>query len=243
MPDLKQSTATTITLGPFVDATDAVTPETGLDLSTVDAARLTKSDGTEVDLTTGYTLTHDQNGVYDLAVTATDTDTVGWLRVDIQDADVCLPFWCYFSVIHAAEWGRKYEGEWSDSFVAPYSTELNSPNEIECHVTIQQHSSGPNLTWTPTDSDGNSYDFSTATELRLQVYTDDLTIYQTFDDATEGSLSTTSGGKTIVLDFDATDTASAGTWTYTLWALGLGGEDLAVAKGAWVVEQTVKDSS
>jgi len=98
---LKQSTAATITFGPFVDATDAVTPETPASLSAVAAdIRLSKNGGAfaaKNDATNPASL---ENGHWSVVLNATDTDTLGRLRVACYKAGG-LPVWADFMVIPA----------------------------------------------------------------------------------------------------------------------------------------------
>jgi len=100
---LKQSTAVSVVIGPIVDATDGLTPETGLDLSTADAAELLKhGSGTVVDIS-GATLTAitGADGYYTLALTAAHTDTLGQLAVAIVDTSLCRPVREDFQVLPA----------------------------------------------------------------------------------------------------------------------------------------------
>ena len=91
---LKQSTAATITVGPFVDKTDGVTPETGLAVGTVDEIGVYKSDATALtDLSGTTTFTHRAGGMYTMTLSTTDTATLGRLKAFIRDDSVCLPVW------------------------------------------------------------------------------------------------------------------------------------------------------
>lgn len=73
---LRQSTAVTVQLGPFVDATDGVTAETALSPSATNV-RLYKAGATgSVDISAA-TWTHIENGIYRVTLTASHTDTAG----------------------------------------------------------------------------------------------------------------------------------------------------------------------
>lgn len=102
---LKQSTAATVRVGPFVDITDGVTPETGVTLSGADQAEILKASGGVVDIS-GATWGAITNcaGWYDLSLTTGYTDTVGMLTVVVQDADVALPVFVRAMVVPAAIW-------------------------------------------------------------------------------------------------------------------------------------------
>lgn len=89
---LKQSTAATLRVGPFVDATDAVTPETGITLGAADQAELLKHSGATVDISGAtWAAVTGCDGYYDLSLTTSHTDTLGMLTVVVQDASVCIP--------------------------------------------------------------------------------------------------------------------------------------------------------
>ena len=79
---LKQSTAYTFQLGPFVDSTDGVTPETGLTIAATDVD-VSKNGGAFADKNdaTALTGTGDSQGYYDCMLDATDTATLGKLDV------------------------------------------------------------------------------------------------------------------------------------------------------------------
>lgn len=96
---LRQSTAATIKLGPFLDAADAVTAEDGLTISQADI-RLSKNGGNiaQTNNTTGAT--HDELGYYDVPLDTTDTNTVGRLRVIVSESGA-LPVWADFMVLPA----------------------------------------------------------------------------------------------------------------------------------------------
>jgi hypothetical protein len=94
---LKQSTAVTIKFGPFLDATDGVTPETGL---AGGGTEISKAGGAYA---SGPTLgTHDAEGEYPLALTSGNTDTVGLLKIKSFDGSVHCPVWVEYQVIEEA---------------------------------------------------------------------------------------------------------------------------------------------
>lgn len=102
---LKQSTATVISFGPFVDKTDGVTPETGL-ISALDHAStgimLSKSGGAfAVRHATVTATTYDAYGNYLVTLDTTDTNTLGVLRVQFIETATCLPVWQDFMVLPA----------------------------------------------------------------------------------------------------------------------------------------------
>ena len=99
MTILKQSTAATIKLGPFVDDTDGKTAETGLTISQADI-RLSKNGGDIAQSHDATGATHDELGYYNVPLDATDTDTLGRLRVMVSESGA-LPVWQDFVVVTA----------------------------------------------------------------------------------------------------------------------------------------------
>jgi len=89
---LKQSTEVIIPVGPFMDASDAVTPETGVDLGDADQAELLGPAGAAtVDLSSNtWEAITGSDGWYHLTLTAAQLATCGQYRLVVQDADVCL---------------------------------------------------------------------------------------------------------------------------------------------------------
>ena len=96
---LKQSTAATIKLGPFIDDTDGKTAETGLSIATADV-RLSKNGGDFAQKNSTTSTTHDEYGYYDISLNATDTGTLGRLRVAVSKSGA-LPVWQDFLVVTA----------------------------------------------------------------------------------------------------------------------------------------------
>jgi hypothetical protein len=97
---LKQSTAATIKLGPFVDDTDGKTAETALTIAQADI-RLSKNGGNIAQTHDATGATHDELGYYDVPLDTTDTDTVGRLRVAVSESGA-LPVWEDFFILPAA---------------------------------------------------------------------------------------------------------------------------------------------
>jgi hypothetical protein len=93
---LRQSTAKTIRIGPFLDKTDGVTEEVGLAAT---GTELSKDGGAYA---AGPTLgTHDAEGWYPLALTAVHTDTLGELLVKVHDSATHLAVWKTCTVLPA----------------------------------------------------------------------------------------------------------------------------------------------
>jgi len=96
---LKQSTAVSIGLGPFLDDTDGKTAETGLTISQADV-RLKKNDGNWAQKNDTNAATHEENGWYEVALNTTDTNTLGILIVSVSESGA-LPVWREFMVVPA----------------------------------------------------------------------------------------------------------------------------------------------
>ncbi len=96
---LKQSTAATIKLGPFIDDTDGKTAKTGLTISQADI-RLSKNGGDIAQSNDATGATHDELGYYNVPLDATDTNTLGRLLVAVHESGA-LPVWQEFLVVTA----------------------------------------------------------------------------------------------------------------------------------------------
>ena len=97
---LKQSTATTLLIGPFVDATDGVTAEDALTISQADV-RLSSNGGNMAQKHEATGCTHDELGYYTCPLDTTDTATLGVLKVMVSESGA-LPVWQEYMVVPAA---------------------------------------------------------------------------------------------------------------------------------------------
>ena len=97
---LKQSTAIDIRIGPFVDATDGVTPETGVSLGSADQAEVLKANGAATVAMGGtFAAVTGCDGWYDYTVAVGDVDTVGEVVFVVQDSSLCLPVFTRATVV------------------------------------------------------------------------------------------------------------------------------------------------
>lgn len=103
MQYLRADTQVIVTIGPFVDATDGLTPETGVTLSGADEAEIIKHGSTSVVDISGATwaAVTGCDGYYSLTLTTSHTDTEGMLIVVVQDDSVCLPVKAEYMVLAA----------------------------------------------------------------------------------------------------------------------------------------------
>lgn len=110
MRELRQSTSIDLPIGPFVDATDGVTAETALTLTQPDI-RLKKGAAAWAQKNAAQTLTHEENGFYEVTLDATDTNTLGPLRLAVFEAGAA-PVFEDFMVVTAEWYDAKYGTDW-----------------------------------------------------------------------------------------------------------------------------------
>jgi len=96
---LKISTAYDLRVGPFLDDTDGKSAETGLTVTQAEV-RLSKNGGDMAQKNEATSLVHDELGYYILKLDATDTNTVGMLKVMIYESGA-LPVWHNYQVMPA----------------------------------------------------------------------------------------------------------------------------------------------
>ena len=96
---LLQSTATTVTMGPFIDEDDGKTQETVLGITQTDV-RLSKQGLDFSAKSAATTATHAGSGWYRVSLSTADTDTLGCLIVMVHESGA-LPVWREFHVVTA----------------------------------------------------------------------------------------------------------------------------------------------
>jgi hypothetical protein len=96
---LKQSTAVTVKIGPFLDDSDGKTAETGLTISQA-GVRLSKNGANVAQKHEASACTHDELGIYGCPLDATDTGTLGRLQLWVHESGA-LPVWHEFMVVPA----------------------------------------------------------------------------------------------------------------------------------------------
>ena len=94
---LKQSTAYTFRMGPFVDDTDGKTAETGLTIED-SHIRVSKAGANFIDKNETTNAAHDEAGFYVVILDTTDTNTVGELQIAIHVSGA-LPVFKTFQVV------------------------------------------------------------------------------------------------------------------------------------------------
>lgn len=99
---LKQNTAVTLMIGPFISDTDGKTPATGLSLVQADI-RLSKNGGSFAQKNSATAPSHNENGWYTCALSTTDTNTLGLLVLAVTKTGA-LPLWVSLEVVSASEY-------------------------------------------------------------------------------------------------------------------------------------------
>lgn len=99
---LKQSTSVDVPIGPFLDSVDGVTAKAGLTITQPDI-RLKKNGAAWAQKNAAQTLSHEENGYYEVTLDATDTDTLGLLRLAVNESGAA-PIWEDFMILPANVW-------------------------------------------------------------------------------------------------------------------------------------------
>jgi hypothetical protein len=119
---LKQSTAADVVIGPFVDDTDGKTVETALTVSQADC-QLSKNGGAVAQKNDATSASHLGGGHYKVPLNTTDTNTLGRLRLYVNEGGA-LPVWADFMVAPAAvydslfsstAWGGAADAIWDEA--------------------------------------------------------------------------------------------------------------------------------
>jgi len=164
---LKQSTACTITLGPFLDETDGKTAETGLTISQADV-RLRKNGGAAAQANESTSATHDENGYYSKPLNTTDTNTAGRLLVSVSESGA-LPVWHEFIVLPAdlydTVFGGSFLSDIADTFldrdmsdgVDNSSNTVRTPRSALRQIRNKWSINGSTITYTKEDDSTTSH--------------------------------------------------------------------------------------
>jgi len=131
MRELKVGTAVTISMGPALDKTDGVTPETGLSPTVY----LTKNGAAWAARNSATAISHGRDGFYLVPINANDTDTLGSLRAEFTDATTHTPVWEEFNVVSANYWDTKYGTERFDVNVKEVSDNTTVADNLETVFT------------------------------------------------------------------------------------------------------------
>ncbi len=105
---LRQSTSQVFRIGPFVDSTDGVTPETGLTIANTDCD-LSKDGAAFGSKNSGGLTADGSNGWYSGTLDTTDTNTVGELIIEVTVSGA-LPVWTRYYVVEEAIYDKLFAG-------------------------------------------------------------------------------------------------------------------------------------
>lgn len=129
---LKQSTQVKVTIGTIVDAADGYTPETTVTLGAADQAELMKHDGSSLTDIASNTWAHLADGIYNLTLTTSDTNTLGRLTFHLVDTSVCRPIRVDFMVLPANVYDSFVGGtDMLDVNVAQISEDATAADNLE----------------------------------------------------------------------------------------------------------------
>lgn len=115
---LKQSTAVDLNIGPFLDSVDGITEEGSLTITQPDV-RLSKAGGAFAQKSAAQTLSHQENGWYQVNLSTTDTNTLGPLILAVDEAGA-VPIWHEFMVMPANVWDSLFGADLLDVNVAQW---------------------------------------------------------------------------------------------------------------------------
>jgi hypothetical protein len=166
---LKQSTPTTVKIGPFVDVLDGDTAESGLTIQKADV-RLSKNGGDYAAANADQGASdagapHDELGEYDISLNGTDTNTPGLLKISIKESGA-LRVWKEFMVVPANV---------HDSLVGQHATD-----KLQTDVVQMSDSSAPVAQLAEAfDNDGTGGDM----DLSSLSVTDGATVSNSFGTA------------------------------------------------------------
>jgi hypothetical protein len=120
-------------MGPAVDMTDGVTPETGL----APTVYLSKNGAVQATRNSAVAIAHDRDGHYRVPLNASDTDTLGHLRAQFNDAATHLPVWEECNILSANIWDSKYSTDRIDVNVREVSDSSTAADNLETvYLTI-----------------------------------------------------------------------------------------------------------
>ena len=135
---LRQSTKTSIVIGPFVDDTDGKTAETGLTVGSIDVDLYKFSNTVPQAITTAVTpnasgsdsgnandMVHIANGYYSLELSTGNTDTCGPLKITANISGA-LPVWADFHVVEEAIYDALFAGSATGAFTGVSVNALTS---------------------------------------------------------------------------------------------------------------------
>lgn len=196
---LKQNTAVTIALGPFVDETDGFSQEAGLTISQADV-RLSKNGAAFAQKNDATGATHMENAWYSTPLDATDTNTLGKLTVAVHESGA-RPVYREFMVIPANEYDSLISGSDAlDVNVAEIGGDTTSPAKLASAANMVLPGTVDDSAFSSTTTEFESDDITEATADhfigRHVIFTSGALIYQARE-ITDYALSGANGHFTV----------------------------------------------
>lgn len=160
---LKQSTASTLLLGPFLDETDGRTAETALTIAQA-SVRLWKEGGTTAaQKNEATTCTHRENGYYTCPINTTDTNTLGTLVV-FANVSGALPIRLDYLVVPANVYDSLVLGtDFLQIDVEQVDGSSSAAQYMSLAQLLQQIGTVTNTGFSPTTTEFESSEITTAT--------------------------------------------------------------------------------
>jgi len=129
MQYLRQSTAATVKIGPFLDDIDGNTEETGLTIAQSDV-RLSKNGGDFAQKNDTSSCTHDELGMYNCPLDATDTGTLGRLKLCVHKSGA-LTVWHDYMVLTQNAYDALFGSDYLDVNIKQISDDTIAANNLE----------------------------------------------------------------------------------------------------------------
>jgi hypothetical protein len=105
---LKQNTAVTLLLGPFVESSDGITVKTDLSIAASDVKLIKFGASALVAKNSAVAPEHVSNGYYSVHIDTSDTSVAGQFVIVIQKSGA-LPFEAAFTILTATSYGSMIE--------------------------------------------------------------------------------------------------------------------------------------
>ena len=157
---LEQSSTPTILIGPFLDAGDGNTVEDALTIAQADV-RLSKNAGNMAQKSEATSCTHDELGYYTCPLNATDTGTLGRLKLMVHESGA-LPVWHEFLVVPSNVYDSLVGGtDYLDTEIAVMTTGVITAASIAAAAAnkLADHTIRRNLFNVESSSDGDTKTF------------------------------------------------------------------------------------
>lgn len=157
---LEQSSTPTVLIGPFVDDADGNTVEDSLSIDQADV-RLSKNGGNMAQKSDATSCTHDELGYYTCPLNATDTGTLGRLKLMVHEAGA-LPVWHDFMIVPSNVYDSLVGGtDYLDTEIASMATGVITAASVTAAAAnkIADHTIRRNLSNVESSSDGDTKTF------------------------------------------------------------------------------------